>query len=46
MFSVNEGSQTAVTLSFGHDVQRRRGLTARLRSVDLDDPPTRDSADA
>ena len=46
MLGVDEGGDPAVPLRLRHDVQRQRGLTGRLRTVDLHDPPPRHTADA
>ncbi len=46
VFRVDEGGFAAEFLRFGDGVQRQRGLTGRLRTVDLDDAAARESADA
>src|SRR5206468_7891169 len=43
---VDEGADAAALLALGDELERERGLTRRLRSVDLDHPPARDPADA
>jgi len=46
MFRVDEGAGAALALAFGDDLQGKRGLARGLRPVDLDDAPTRQTADA
>ncbi len=46
MLGVDEGRDTTGGLRFGDDLQRERGLAGGLGTVDLDDAPARDAADA
>ena len=46
MFGVDERRHSPGLLRVGHNVQRQRGLTGRFRSVDLDDAPLGQTADA
>ena len=46
VFGVDEGAGAADLLHLGDDLQRERGLAARLRAVDLDDAAARQAADA
>ena len=46
VLDVDEGRRAAVLLRFGDHVQRERRLTARFRTVDLDDAAARKPADA
>src|SRR2546427_3177585 len=43
---VDEGADAAALLALGDELERERGLTRRLRAVDLDHPPARDPAEA
>ena len=45
VLDVDERRGAAQLLRLGDDVERERRLTARFRSVDLDDPAARDAAD-
>ena len=45
MFRVDERHDTAECLRLGEDLQRKRGFTAGLWSVHLDDSTTRNAAD-
>ena len=46
VLGVDEGAGAAELLHLGDDLQGERGLAARLRAVDLDDPAARQAADA
>jgi hypothetical protein len=46
VLGVDEGGDAAGLLHLGHGVKRQGRLAARLRPVDLDDPPARVAADA
>jgi hypothetical protein len=46
VLGVDEGGGAAELLHFGDDLQRQRGLARRFRTVDLDHPAARQSADA
>src|SRR5690606_38120511 len=46
MLSVDEGTGAALLLGFGDDVQRERRLSRALGSVNLDDAPARQAANA
>jgi len=46
VLGVDERRDAASGLGVGHRVQRHGGLTRGLRAVDLDDPATRQPADA
>src|SRR5215210_3613331 len=46
MLGVDEGGEASCFLRLGDDVQGEGRLTARLRTEDLDDPTSRDAADA
>ena len=46
VFDVDEGRRSAGLLRFGDGMQRERRLTARFRTVDLDDAAARETADA
>src|ERR1700722_5418648 len=44
MLRVDESRRAAITLHFRNHLQGERGLTGRLRTIDLDDPPLRQTA--
>ena len=46
MLGVDEGHHAPCLLGFGEDVQRERGLSRGLRTVDLDDAAARNAPDA
>ena len=46
VLGVDEGGHAAGALRVGDDVEAERGLAARLRAEDLDDPAARHAADA
>ncbi len=46
MFGVDEGASGAGLLSLSNDGKRHRGLTGRFRTVDLNDPTFRQTANA
>jgi len=46
VLGVDEGSDAAIPLSLGSDVEGQCGLTTGLRSVDLDDAAPRNPSDA
>jgi hypothetical protein len=46
VLGVDEGGDSAAPLDLGNGVERERRLAARLRTVDLDDAPARQAADA
>ena len=45
VFGVDKGSDSTVALGFGHHMEGKSRLTAGLRTVDLDDPAPRYTAD-
>ena len=45
MLGVDEGGNAALLLRLGHDLERQRRLTGRLRAVDFDDAAFRQAAD-
>src|SRR5579871_3314827 len=46
MLRIDIGDDSALLLRFGHRMESERGLAGRLRSVDFDDAPAREAADA
>src|SRR5262249_1807818 len=46
MLGIDVGGHAALALCVGYDVEAERGLTARLRAVDLGDTTTGNTADA
>ncbi|MBS1183184.1 MAG: hypothetical protein H6Q99_3064 [Proteobacteria bacterium] len=46
VLGIDESADAAALLRLGHGVQRQRRLARRLRTVDLDDTPLRQAADA
>ena len=46
MLGIDKARNAAALLHFRNHVQRDRGLTGGLRSVDLDDTPLRNAAES
>jgi len=46
MFDIDEAANTATALRLGDDVQAERRLAGTLRTIDLDDAPAREAANA